>query len=136
VVPQMRAGCQLSDFVWVRRVQPSADRDVFNPLDTSAGTISPAFDPVFAKSDVGHFYFVMYPASDAADQPVSEMTISRDGKTVVAVRLDLPEPNADGSYSFLESLPTVALVPGQYDVQLKTSQQGRTSLLVSQFVIQ
>lgn len=136
VVPQTLAACQLSDFVWVRRVQPSVDRDLFNPLDTPAGNITPAFDPVFAKSAVAHFYFVVYPPSGAADKPVSDMTISRDGKTVAAVRLDLPEPNADGSYPFLESIPTATLAPGQYDVQVKTSQQGQTSLLESQFLVQ
>jgi hypothetical protein len=54
---------------------------------------------------VAHFYFVVYPAHGAADKPVSEMTVSKDGKTIAAVRLDLPEPNPDGSYPFLESLP-------------------------------
>ncbi len=135
VVPESRAICQLSDFVWVRRLQPLADRDPFNPLDTPAGNITPAFDPVFAKSDVAHFYFVVYPASDAADKPIIDMIVSRDGKTVAAVRLDLQEPNPGGSYSFLESLPTAPLAPGQYDVQVKTSQQGHTSLIASQFVI-
>jgi len=135
-VPEAQAGCQLSDFVWVRRVQPSADRDLFNPLETPAGNITPEFDPVFGKSDVAHFYFVVYPSSGAASNPVSDMTVSRDGKTVAAVRLDLPEPNPDGSYSFLESLQTARLSPGQYDVQLVTTQQGQASLLASQFLIQ
>ena len=136
VVPAMRAGCQLSDFVWVRRLQPSADRDLFNPLDTPEGTITPVIDPVFARSDVAHFYFVVYPAAGGAEKPVSDMTVSRDGKIVAAVRLDLPAPNPDGSYSFLESLPTAQLAPGQYDLQVKTSQLGQTSLLASQFAVQ
>jgi VWFA-related protein len=136
VVPDKRAACQLSDFVWVRRVQPSADRDLFNPLDTVSGNITPAFDPAFAKSDVAHFYFAVYPASGAADKPVSDMTVSRDGITVAAVRLSLPDLNPDGSYSFLESLPTDKLAPGQYDVQVKTTQQGQSSLVASQFVVQ
>jgi hypothetical protein len=135
VVPEARAACQASDFVWVRRVQPSADRDLFNPLDTAAGNITPAFDPAFAKSDVAHFYFVVYPAPGASDKPVSEMIVSKDGKTIAAVRLDLPEPNPDGSYPFLESLPTAMLEPGQYDVQVNTSQQGQTSPLASQFLV-
>lgn len=136
VVPQTRNGCQLSDFVWVRRLQPSADRDVFNPLDTAAGNVTPAFDPVLARSDLAHFYFIAYPASGAADKPTSEMKIWKDGKTVAALRLDLPEPNADGSYPYLESIPTATLAPGQYDVQVKTIQAGQTSLLASQFVVQ
>jgi VWFA-related protein len=136
VVPGARAACQASDFVWVRRVQPSSDRDLFNPLDTAVGTITPAFDPVFAKSDAAHFYFVVYPAPGASDKPISEMIISKDGKTIAAVRLDLPEANPDGSYPFLESLPTATLAPGQYDVQVKTSQEGQTSLLASQFLVQ
>ena len=135
VVPEARAACQASDFVWVRRVQPSADRDLFNPLDTAAGNITPAFDPAFAKSDVAHFYFVVYPAPGASDKPVSEMIVSKDGKAIAAVRLDLPEPNPDGSYPFLESLPTAMLEPGQYDVQVNTSQQGQTSPLASQFLV-
>jgi hypothetical protein len=135
VVPPMRADCQLSDFVWVRRLQPSADRDLFNPLDAPTGTITPAIDPLFARSDVAHFYFVVYPAAGGAEKPVSDMTVSRDGKIVAAVRLDLPAPNPDGSYSFLESLPTAQLAPGQYDLEVKTSQQGQTSLLASQFAV-
>jgi hypothetical protein len=55
---------------------------------------------------------------------------------VAAVRLDLPAPNPDGSYAFLESLPTAQLAPGQYDLEVKTSQQGQTSLLASQFAVQ
>ena len=82
------------------------------------------------------FYFVMYPAPGAPDKPVTDMTVSRDGKAVAALRLDLPEPNPDGSYPFLESHPTAALEPGQYDVQLRISQQGKTSLLASQFLVQ
>jgi VWFA-related protein len=134
-VPQTQAGCQSSDFVWVRRLRPSADRDLFNPLEPPAGNITPSFDPIFAKSDVAHFYFVVYPASDAPDKPVTDMTVSRDGKTVAAVRLNLPEPNPDGSYPFLESLPADTLEPGQYDVQVKISQQGQTSLLASRFLV-
>jgi len=135
MVPQTQAGFQLSDFVWVRRVQPSANRDLFNPLDTAAGNITPAFDPVFAKSTVGRFYFVVYPALGSADKPVSDLTVSKDGKTIAAVRLDLPDPNPDGSYPFLESLPMDTLAPGEYDVEVKTSQQGQTSLLASQFLV-
>ena len=134
-VPPTQAGCQISDFVWVRHLQPSADRDLFNPLDTPAGSITPAFDPVYAKSDVAHFYFVVFPASGAADIPVAGMTVSRDGKTVATVHLDLLAPNPDGSYSFLESLPADTLEPGQYDVQVKVSQQGQTSFVASQFLV-
>ncbi|MGA3041559.1 MAG: VWA domain-containing protein [Bryobacteraceae bacterium] len=136
VVPGAHAGCQLSDLVWVRRLLPAAETDLFNPLETPAGSITPAVDPVFAKSEVAHFYFVLYPDSGAADKPVSQMTVSRDGRTVAAVRLDLPEPNPDGSYSFLESLPTDTLPQGQYDVQVTASQQGHTTLLASQFAVQ
>jgi hypothetical protein len=134
-VPQTQAGCQSSDFVWVRRLQPAADRDLFNPLDTPAGTITPAFDPVFAKSDVAYFYFVVYPASGAADKPVNDMTVSKDGKAIAAVRLDPPEPNPDGSYAFLESLPMGSMAPGEYYVEVKTSQQGQGSLLASHFLV-
>ncbi len=136
VVPHAQGGCELSDFVWVRRIQPAGDRDLFNPLDTPSGNITPAFDSVFSKSSVAHFYFAVYPVAGAVDKPVSDMTISRDGKTAAAVRLDLPEPNPDGSYPFLESIPTMALAPGQYDVQVKTAQQGQVSLIASQFTVQ
>lgn len=135
-VPAARAGCQLSDLVWVRRLLPSADRDLFNPLETPAGDITPAVNPVFAKSEVAHFYFVVYPDAGAAEKPVSDMTVSRDGKTVAAVRLDLPQPNPDGSYSFLESLAASSLAPGEYDVQVTARQQGRTSVLASRFAVE
>ena len=78
----------------------------------------------------------MYPAPGAPDKPVADMTVSRDGKAVAALRLDLPEPNPDGSYAFLESLPMSTLEPGQYDVEVKTRQQGQTSLLASRFLVQ
>jgi len=135
-VPDMRTGGQVSDLVWVRRVQPSSDRDVFNPLDTPSGSITPALVPAFAKSDGAHFYFVVYPPTGANDKPVTDLSVSTDGKTITTVRLDLPEPNPDGSYPFLETIPTASLSPGQYDVQVKVSQQGRTSLLVSQFLVE
>ena len=63
------------------------------------------------------------------------MTVSKDGKAIAAVRLDLPEPNPDGSYALLESLSTATLEPGLYDVEVKTSQQGQTSRLASQFLV-
>ena len=134
-VPNPRAACQVSDFVWVRRVQPSADREPFNPLDTPLGKITPAFDPTFAKSDLAHFYFAVYPASSAAGQPVSEVVVTRDGNAVATVRLDIPRPNPDGSYALLESFPTAKLEPGQYEIQVQTSQQGQTSLLESRFTV-
>ena len=33
------------------------------------------------------------------------------------------------------ALPTAMLEPGQYDVEVNTSQQGQTSLLASQFLV-
>lgn len=135
-VPDMRTGGQVSDLVWVRRVQPSSDRDVFNPLDTPSGSITPALLPVFAKSDGAHFYFVVYPASGVTDKPITDLSVSTDGKTITTVRLDLPEPNPDGSYPFLETIPAASLSPGQYDVHVKISQQGKTSLLASQFLVE
>ena len=135
-VPDMRTGGQVSDLVWVRRVQPSSDRDVFDPLETVSGTITPSLVPAFAKSDGAHFYFVVYPASGLTEKPVTDLSVSTDGKTITTARLDLPEPNPDGSYPFLETIPTAALAPGQYDVQVKISQQGKTSLLASQFQVE
>jgi len=135
-VPDTQASSQVSDLVWVRRVQPSNDRDPFNPLDTPSGSITPALVPAFAKSDGAHFYFVVYPPLGANDKPVTDLTVSTDGKPITAVRLDLPDQNPDGSYPFLETIPTAALAPGQYDVQLRISQQGKTSLLASQFLVE
>jgi len=135
-VPDTRTGGQVSDMVWVRRVQPSNDRDPFNPLDTPSGSITPALVPAFTKSDGAHFYFVVYPPTGANDKPVTDLTVSIDGKPITTARLDLPNPNPDGSYPFLETIPTAALAPGQYDVQLRISQQGNTSLLASQFLVE
>lgn len=135
-VPEMRTGGQVSDLVWVRRVQPSGDRDLFDPLETVSGIITPSLVPTFAKSVGARFYFVVYPAAGANDKPVTDLSVSSDGKPTTTVRLDLPEPNPDGSYPFLETIPTAALAPGHYDVQLRISQQGKTSLLASQFLVQ
>ncbi len=136
VAPANRGGYQMSDFVWVRSLQPSQDRDLFNPLEPPAGSITPALVPAFSKSDGAHFYFVAYPASGSNAKPLADLSLSQNGTAIATVRLDLPQPDADGSYRFLGTIPTASLAPGEYDVQLKTSLQGQTSVLASQFVVQ
>jgi len=136
VAPASRGGYQMSDLVWVRRLRPSQDRDVFNPLEPSAGSITPALVPAFSKSDGAHFYFVAYPASGSDAKPLADLSVSKNGTTIATVRLDLPQPNSDGSYPFLGTIPTTNLAPGEYDVQLRTSLQGQTSVLSSQFVVE
>ncbi len=136
-VPQLQDTCHTSDFVWVRRVDAaSGDLDPFNPLDTALGHITPEFDPVVTRPVALRFFFVVYAASSISEKPAVVLSVLRDGKPMSTEQLKLPAANLDGSYSFLESLPSVNLDSGQYDVVVTTTQQGQTALLASQFAVQ
>jgi hypothetical protein len=118
----------LSDLVLVRSVQRTGeDRDATDPLESSAGKITPELNGTAFQSNgaAEGVYFVLYPAPGAS--PEVGIAISRDGKPVSAARLSLPPAEADGSLRVLSRIPFSGFDPGVYEVTVTAVQDGATA---------
>ena len=118
----------LSDLVLVRSFQPvGEDRDFTDPLESSAGKVTPEVSPAIFKSNGGAVgvYFVLYP--DQGASPEVGIAISRDGKLVSSAHLSLPPAEADGSLRVLSRIPFSDFEPGVYEVTVTAAQGGATA---------
>jgi VWFA-related protein len=118
----------LSDLVLVRTFEPAGeDRDATNPLESSAGKVTPEVSPTISKSNgaAAGIYFVLYPGQGAS--PTAGIAISRDGKLVSSARLSLPPAEADGSLRVLSRIPFSGFDPGVYEVTVTAAQGGATA---------
>lgn len=126
----------LSDFIWVRSIAPAEDnRDATDPLESADGRITPELDPAFSKSASAPFYFVVWPTAPAV-KPAATITVATDGKTLVALHLNAPFPDASGAYHFAGRIPLASFEPGQYELAVTISQGAITSLDQSLFSVQ
>jgi hypothetical protein len=125
VVPSAGA---LSDLVLARTFEPAGeDRDATDPLESSAGKVTPEVSPTIFKSNgaAAGVYFVLYP--DQGASPEVGIAISRDGKTMSSARLSLPPAEADGSLRVLSRIPFSGFDPGVYEVTVTAAQGGATA---------
>ena len=124
VVPSAGA---LSDLVLARSFEPAGeDRDATDPLESSAGKVTPEVSPTISKANgaAAGVYFVLYPGQGAG--PEVGIAISRDGKTVSSAHLSLPPAEADGSLRVLSRIPFSGFDPGVYEVTVTAAQGGAT----------
>jgi VWFA-related protein len=120
----------LSDIVLVRSLQPPGeDRDATDPLELSAGKITPELNGTVVKSNgaAEGVYFVLYPGAGAS--PEVRIAISRDGKVVSLSRPGLPPAEADGSLRVLSRIPLGGFDPGVYEVTV-TAGTARKSAVI------
>jgi hypothetical protein len=125
VVPSAGA---LSDIVLVRSFHPSGeDRDPTDPLQSSAGKVTPEMNGTISKSRgaAEGIYFVLYPGSGTS--PELRIAISRDGKLVNSARANLPPAEADGSVRVFSGIPFSGFDPGVYEVTVTAAQSGATA---------
>jgi hypothetical protein len=118
----------LSDLVLVRSVQTTAeDRDVTDPLEFSAGKITPEMNSTILKSNgaAEGVYFVLYPGPDAS--PDVRIAISHNGELVTSAQMSLPPAEADGSLRVWSRIAFGALDPGVYEITVTAAQGGATA---------
>jgi VWFA-related protein len=130
VVPSAEAGKRvaLSDLVLVRSVQTTAeDRDVTDPLEFSAGKVTPEMNSTILKSNgaAEGVYFVLYPGPDAS--PDVRIAISHNGELVTSAQMSLPPAEADGSLRVWSRIAFGALDPGVYEITVTAAQGGATA---------
>jgi VWFA-related protein len=118
------AGGVLSDLVTVRNLQPAGEeRDLMDPLDSSAGKITPEVNATTSKSNAAPgVYFIVYPV--AGPSPNVELAVSHDGKLVSSAHLRLPPAEADGSLRVFKEIPFSRFDPGVYEITVTAVKGG------------
>ncbi len=117
----------VSDLVIVRSIQPAGeDRDPTDPLESSAGKITPEVNVKTSRSNgaAAGVYFILYPGPGAS--PEVGLAISRDGKLVSSEHVILPKAEADGSLRILSGIPFGHFDPGIYEITVTAVQGGAT----------
>jgi len=119
----------VSDLVWVRSVDSSQSPEPGNSLDTPQGRITPELEPALTRNDSAKFYFIAFSLAASKDQPQAKITIAQDGMALATLPLANPQPDTNGAYRYLGSVPLNHFQPGQYEITVTVAQgneQGRS----------
>jgi VWFA-related protein len=135
-IPPADGGPQLSSFLLLRRADPlPADAPPEDdPFRYEGVRLVPNLGEAVSLASTPNlsFFARLYP--DEEDGPAAlTLEVVRDGTLVGQAEPPLPAPDASGGLAYVGAIPSSAFVPGDYEVSLTLSQDGRRATQSTRF---
>jgi VWFA-related protein len=145
LIPPASQNATLSSLVRVRSVSPSdtsetalmADRSD-DPFQVAAGKVAPGLDDA-AKAVPGSalsIFFTVYAQPGSQTAPDLGIEFLQDGKVIGRGNPKLPAPDSHGVIPYIASTPLDSFKPGQYEMRVTISQNGKAAAERTLFTIE
>jgi len=134
-------GLGISSVVRVRNVtqrDPSTPASPDDPFEVATGKISPGLDEV-AKGGPGNvlsFFFTVYAPAGTKLAPDLSMEFLKDGQLIGRGAPPLPAPDSHGLIPYIASTPLDSFKPGQYELRITVTQNGKAATERAAFTIE
>jgi VWFA-related protein len=120
----------LSDIALVEGVEPTEqDNETFEPMRYGDGYVIRNMAGELAEDTRSlSLFFLVHPVAGSQSQPELRMQISRNGKLLTEMPLELQKVSGTGAaIPYLGSIHGKSIPPGNYEVKALLSQDGRTA---------
>ncbi len=140
LIPPASESVGLSSVVRVRSFAPSNTPDALadDPFQVATGKISPGLDET-AKAGAGSvlsLFFTVYVPAGSKTAPDLGMEFFKDGQLLGGGKPQLPAPDSHGAIPYIASTPLDSFKPGQYEVRVTVSQNGKAATERTLFTIE
>jgi VWFA-related protein len=129
----------LSSVTFIRSTkdrEPSGEE--VDPLVVGTKVISPTLNPVISKANAIAlpFFMVVYPDKSAVSAPQFEMELSRNGQVLGRGPAQLGQPDKDGRFPFVATVPLGHLEPGDFTLRFVVKQGPERAEETASFTLQ
>lgn len=129
MVPAANQTLSMSSLTVIKRIDPvdAGVQDPDNPFRFAQGKIIPNLGDAI-RLDAGaniSFYFVVYPAANAAEKPSLTLEFLLDGEVIAKADQELPKPDENGRIPFIASAPATTFKGGRYEARAIVQQGER-----------
>ncbi len=153
VIPPVSPNVGISSLVRVRSVSPfdasesaAMNRDRLDlaversddPFQVAAGKVSPGLDDT-AKAGPGSalsYFFTVYAPPGSQTAPDLAIEFFQEGKLIGRGNPKLPAPDTHGVIPYIASTPLDSFKPGQYEMRVTVSQNGKAAAERTLFTIE
>lgn len=118
---------RLGSVVIVKRVERlAAGEQPHNPFHFGEALIYPLLDEPLRKSAAQelNFFLTAYAAPGAQPAPKLTLELTRAGRLIGRVPIELPPPDAAGRIQYASALPLASLQPGEYELKIMADGGG------------
>jgi len=100
-----------------------------NPFRVEAGRISPGIGETFKADDdsVLSIFFTVYVEPESQANPLLQIDFLQDGRLIYRGQPDLPAPDSNGLIPYIASTPLGFFKPGQYEVRVTATLDGKVA---------
>jgi VWFA-related protein len=116
----------MSSITVIKRIDPVDPnaKDPDNPLRFAEGKIVPNLGEAIRPTPGAQlsFYFVVYPATGAAEKPGLTMDFLLDGEVIARATPELTPPDAQGRIPYIATAPMDKFKTGRYEIRVVVNQ--------------